>query len=65
MIDTTLYGFHKPEDTDSADLRIFVGQNMDLIESALSALDSAMLTSVDWLESQWIFNNFSTICTYP
>ena len=50
MIDTTLYGFHKPEDTDSADLRIFVGQNMDLIESALSALDSAMLTSVDWLE---------------
>jgi hypothetical protein len=50
MIDTTLYGFHKPETLDSADLRIYVGENMDLIESALSALDSAMLTSVDWLE---------------
>jgi hypothetical protein len=50
MIDTTLYGLHKPEDTDSADLRIFVGQNMDLIETALSGLDSAMLTSVSWLE---------------
>jgi hypothetical protein len=50
MIDTTLYGFHKPEDTDSADLRIFVGQNMDLIETALSGLDNAMLTSVSWLE---------------
>jgi hypothetical protein len=35
MIDTAIYGLHKPEDTDSADLRIFVGQNMDLLESAL------------------------------
>lgn len=50
MINTVKYGLHKPEDTDSADLRIFVGENMDLIESALTTLDSAMLTSVSWLE---------------
>lgn len=35
MISTTQYGFLKPEDTDSADLRVFVGQNMDKIETTL------------------------------
>ena len=36
MIETTTFGFLKPQDTDLADLKIFVGQNMDLIESALN-----------------------------
>jgi len=36
MIDTAIYGLHKPNDTDLADLRVFVGQNMDLIETALN-----------------------------
>ena len=35
MIPTTQYGFLKPEDTDLADLKVYVGQNMDLIETAL------------------------------
>jgi len=54
MIDTDVYGLHKPEDTDPADFRLFVGDNMDLIESALIALDNKIGTgtggSVDWTE---------------
>ena len=40
MIETTIFGFLKPEDTDLADLKVFVGQNMDLIEIALSGLEA-------------------------
>ena len=40
MIDTLTYGFHKPQDSDLADLEVFVGQNMDLIETALINLSS-------------------------
>jgi hypothetical protein len=36
MILTTNYGLKKPEDTDSADLRIFIGDNMDIIDTELS-----------------------------
>jgi hypothetical protein len=32
MITTTKYGLKKPEATDSADLRIFVGDNMDILD---------------------------------
>lgn len=50
MIPTTLYGFLKPEATDSADLRIFVGSNMDLIEEKISDIESIMLVDVDWAD---------------
>jgi hypothetical protein len=42
MISTTQYGFLKPEDTDSADLRVFVGQNMDKIETSLINLPNSL-----------------------
>lgn len=32
MITTTKYGLKKPEATDSADLRVFVGDNMDILD---------------------------------
>jgi hypothetical protein len=35
MLLTTMYGLKKPQDTDVADLKVFIGENMDLIEAAL------------------------------
>lgn len=35
MITTTKYSLKKPQDGDSADLKVFVGENMDAIETAL------------------------------
>jgi hypothetical protein len=44
MILTTTYGLKKPEDTDSADLRVFVGDNMDIIETELANLNANINT---------------------
>jgi hypothetical protein len=40
VITTTLYGLKKPEDSDVADLRIFVGDNMDILEAKLNAIET-------------------------
>ena len=40
---TTSRGFKKPEDTDNADLRIFVGDNMDTLELVLDDIDTDKL----------------------
>jgi hypothetical protein len=32
---TTSKGFKKPDDIDNADLKVFVGENMDLLETEL------------------------------
>lgn len=40
MITTTLYGLKKPEDSDVADLRVFVGDNMDILEAKLNDIES-------------------------
>jgi len=40
MITTTLYGLKKPEDIDVADLRVFVGDNMDILEAKLNEIDT-------------------------
>lgn len=42
---TTNYNLIKPEDTDNADLKIFVGQNMDTIDSELKTLSDAISSS--------------------
>ena len=33
---TTAKGFKKPQDTDNADLKVFVGDNMDILETELN-----------------------------
>jgi len=35
MITTTNYSLKKPETTDNADLTVFVGQNMDTLDTTL------------------------------
>jgi hypothetical protein len=40
LITTTLYGLKKPEDGDSADLLLFVADNMDILEAKLSDIES-------------------------
>lgn len=36
---TTNYGFNKPEDTDNADLGIFIADNMDLIDTEINRVE--------------------------
>lgn len=42
MILTTNYGLKKPEDADSADLRVFVGDNMNIIDTELANLATSI-----------------------
>jgi hypothetical protein len=44
MITTTLYGLKKPEDGDSADLVLFVSDNMDILEAKLNAIETDTTT---------------------
>jgi hypothetical protein len=44
MITTTLYGLKKPEDSDVADLRVFVGDNMDILEAKINGLETDTTT---------------------
>jgi hypothetical protein len=40
LITTTLYGLKKPEDGDSADLILFVSDNMDILEAKLNDIET-------------------------
>lgn len=39
---TTNYNLIKPQDTDNADLKVFVGQNMDTIDSSLKGIQNQL-----------------------
>jgi hypothetical protein len=41
LITTTLYGLKKAEDGDNADLRIFVSDNMDILEAKLNEIETS------------------------
>jgi hypothetical protein len=46
MITTVNYGLKKPQDGDMSDLRIWIGDNMDIIEATLNDIEGSMITSV-------------------
>lgn len=45
MQNTPIFGFNKPDDTDLADLSIFVGQNMDAAETMLKGNNNLLSNS--------------------
>jgi hypothetical protein len=57
---TTPRGFKKPQDTDNADLKIFVGDNMDLLETELNKVSAIGGERESFLVYQTVAQNVVT-----
>ncbi len=54
-MESTKRGFKKPEDSDSGDLRVFVGDNIDVLEAELDKLSYVHTQSSP--STEWIIDH--------